>query len=60
MNTTLALTIIGIVQILVGIIFNLIPKEVNKKINPDIPAEAEDIAATFRVIIGGISIAMGV
>ena len=59
MNTTLALTIIGIVQILVGIIFNLIPKEVNKKINPDIPAEAEDIAATFRVIIGGISIAMG-
>ena len=60
MNTTLALTIIGIVQILVGIIFNLIPKEVNKKINPDIPAEAEDIAATFRIIIGGISIAMGV
>ena len=60
MSTTLALTIIGIVQILVGIIFNLIPKEVNKKINPDIPAEAEDIAATFRVIIGGISIAMGV
>ena len=60
MNTTLALTIIGIVQILVGIIFNLIPKEVNKKINPDIPDEAEDIAATFRVIIGGISIAMGV
>ena len=53
MNTTLALTIIGIVQILVGIIFNLIPKEVNKKINPDIPAEAEDIAATFRVIIEG-------
>ena len=32
MNTTLALTIIGIVQILVGIIFNLIPKEVNKKL----------------------------
>ena len=60
MNTTLALTIIGIVQILVGIIFNLIPKEVNKKINPDIPAEAEDIAATFRVILGGISIGMGV
>ena len=60
MNTTLALTIIGIVQILVGIIFNLIPKKVNKKINPDIPSEAEDIAATFRVIIGGISIAMGV
>lgn len=60
MNTTLALTIIGIVQILIGIIFNLIPKEVNKKINPDIPDEAEDIAATFRIIIGGISIAMGV
>ena len=60
MDTTLTLTIIGVVQVLVGIIFNIIPKEVNKKINPDIPTEAENIAATFRVILGAISIAMGV
>ena len=60
MDTMLTLTIIGVVQVLVGIIFNLIPKEVNKKINPDIPTEAENIAATFRVILGAISIAMGV
>ena len=59
MDTNLALTIIGIVLILVGIIFNVIPKQVNKKINPDIPVEAENIAATFRVIIGGIAIAIG-
>ena len=30
-----------------------------KKINPDIPVEAESIAATFRVIIGGIAFALG-
>ena len=60
MDTALTLTIIGVVQILVFVIFNLIPKGVNKKINPDIPPEAENIAATFRVILGGISIAMGV
>ena len=59
MDTNLALTIIGIVLMLVGVIFNVIPKQVNKKINPDIPAEAENIAATFRVIIGGIAIALG-
>ena len=59
MDTNLALTIIGIVLMLVGVIFNVIPKQVNKKINPDIPVEAESIAATFRVIIGGIAFALG-
>ena len=59
MDTNLALTIIGVVLMLVGVIFNVIPKQVNKKINPDIPAEAESIAATFRVIIGGIAFALG-
>ena len=32
MNTSMALTIIGNVMILVGIIVNVIPKVVNKKI----------------------------
>ncbi|SVA77624.1 uncharacterized protein METZ01_LOCUS130478, partial [marine metagenome] len=41
MDTNLALTIIGVVLMLVGVIFNVIPKQVNKKINPDIPVEAE-------------------
>ena len=59
MDTNLALTIIGVVLMLVGVIFNVIPKQVNKKINPDIPVEAESIAATFRVIIGGIAFALG-
>ncbi len=59
MDTNLALTIIGAVLMLVGVIFNVIPKQVNKKINPDIPVEAESIAATFRVIIGGIAFALG-
>ena len=59
MDTNMALTIIGVVLMLVGVIFNVIPKQVNKKINPDIPAEAENIAATFRVIIGGIAFALG-
>ena len=59
MDTNLALTIIGVVLMLVGVIFNVIPKQVNKKINTDIPVEAESIAATFRVIIGGIAFALG-
>ena len=59
MDTNMALTIIGVVLMLVGVIFNVIPKQVNKKINPDIPVEAESIAATFRVIIGGIAFALG-
>ena len=59
MDTNMALAIIGVVLMLVGVIFNVIPKQVNKKINPDIPVEAESIAATFRVIIGGIAFALG-
>jgi len=38
---------------------NKITELLNKKINPDIPVEAESIAATFRVIIGGIAFALG-
>ena len=45
--------------VLVGVVFYIIPKQVNKAINPDIPVEAENIVATFRVIIGGIAIALG-
>ena len=60
METSLALTIIGIVLILVGIIFNAIPKIVNQKIMGGLAPEAENPAAALRVAIGGISIAVGI
>ena len=60
MDTSLALTIIGSVMILVGIIFNAIPKVVNEKIMGELHPEAVNIAALFRVILGGIAIAIGV
>ena len=60
METSLALTIIGIVLTLVGIIFNAIPKIVNQKIMGNLSSEAENPAAALRVAIGGISIAVGI
>ena len=60
METSLALTIIGIVLTLVGIIFNAIPKIVNQKIMGGLAPEAENPAAALRVAIGGISIAVGI
>ena len=60
MDTSLALTIIGSVMILVGLIFNAIPKVVNEKIMGELHPEAVNIAALFRVILGGIAIAIGV
>ena len=60
METSLALTIIGIVLTLVGIIFNAIPKIVNQKIMGGLASEAENPAAALRVAIGGISIAVGI
>ena len=60
METSLALTIIGIVLTLVGIIFNAIPKIVNQKIMGGLAPEAENPAAALRVAIGGITIAVGI
>ena len=59
MDTTLALTIIGSVMILVGIIFNAIPKVVNEKIMGQLPEDAVGISALFRVVLGGFGIAIG-
>ena len=59
METNLALTIIGSVLILVGIIFNAVPKFVNKKIMGQLPKEAVEISALFRVVLGGLAIAIG-
>ena len=59
METNLALTIIGTVMILVGMIFNAIPKVVNEKIMGKLPEEAVGISALFRVVLGGLAIAIG-
>ena len=59
MAPNLALTIIGSILILVGIIFNAIPKLVNEKIMGQLPNEAVDISALFRVVLGGLAIAIG-
>ena len=59
METNLALTIIGTVMILVGLIFNAIPKVVNEKIMGKLPEEAVGISALFRVVLGGLAIAIG-
>ena len=59
METNLALTIIGTVMILVGLIFNAIPKVVNEKIMGKLPEEAVSISALFRVVLGGLAIAIG-
>ena len=60
METSLALTIIGGVLTLVGIIFNAIPEIVNQKIMGDLGEEAARVAAGLRVAIGGIAIAVGI
>jgi len=49
METSLALTIIGSVLILVGVIFNVIPKVVNQKVLGDLAEEAVNPAAAFRI-----------
>ena len=59
MDTNLALTIIGSALILVGVIFNAIPKVINEKIMGEIPEDAVNISALFRVVLGGFGIAIG-
>ena len=59
MDTTLALTIIGIVLSIIGIVFIAIPKIVNEKTMSDLPKEAVDISALFRAANGGLGLALG-
>ena len=49
METSLVLTIIGSVLILVGVIFNAIPKVVNQKPMGDLSEGAVNPAAAFRI-----------
>ena len=59
MDTTLALTIIGIVLSIIGIVFIAIPKVVNEKTMSDLPKEAVGISALFRAANGGLGLALG-
>ena len=59
MEASLALTIIGTVLILVGLIFNAIPVLVNKQIMGDLAEEAINPAAALRTVLGGTAIAVG-
>ena len=59
METSLALTIIGSVLTLVGVLFNAIPKVANQKIMGDLAEEAVNPAAALRTVIGGAALAFG-
>ena len=59
MEASLALTIIGTVLILVGLIFNAIPVLVNKQIMGDLAEEAINPAAALRTVLGGSAMAVG-
>ena len=60
MVTKVALTIIGCVLTLVGIIFNLIPKQINQKFMGDITEEESQVAAAFRIILGALGMTFGI
>ena len=60
MDSTIAFTIIGCVLSLVGIIFNLFPKQINKKLMGKLTDEATKVSAEFRVILGALGITFGI
>ena len=59
MDTNLALTIIGSVMTVIGVVFIAIPKVVNEKTMNDLPIEAVNISALFRTANGGLGLALG-
>ena len=59
MDTNLALTIIGSVLTVIGVVFIAIPKVVNEKTIDGLPTEAVNIAAVFRSANGGLGLALG-
>ena len=59
MDTNLALSIIGSILTLIGVVFIAVPKVVNEKTMNDLPEEAVDISALFRTANGGLGLALG-
>ena len=45
---------------LVGIIFNLIPKQINQKLMGDLTEEVSQVAAAFRIILGALGMTFGI
>ena len=60
MDPSNAFIIIGCVLALVGIIFNLFPKQINKKLMGELTEEASQVAAGFRIILGALGITLGI
>ena len=60
MDSAVAFTIIGCVLGLVGIIFNIFPKQINQKLMGDLTEEAAQVSAGFRIILGGVGITMAI
>ena len=59
MDTNLALTIIGSVLTVIGVVFIAVPKVVNEKTIDGLHTEAVNIAAVFRSANGGLGLALG-
>ena len=59
METSLALTIIGSVLTLDGVLFNAIPEIVNQKVLGDLVKAQVNPAAALRTVIGGAALAFG-
>ena len=60
MDSSIAFTIIGCVLAFVGIMFNIFPKQINKKLMGDLDEEASQVAAGFRIILGSLGITLGI
>ena len=60
MDTAVAFTIIGCVLGFVGIMFNIFPKQINKKLMGDLSEEASQVSAGFRIILGGVGITLAI
>ena len=60
MDTSVAFSIIGCVLGFVGIMFNIFPKQINRKLMGDLSEEASQVSAGFRIILGGIGITLAI
>ena len=60
MDSAVAFTIVGCVLGFVGIIFNIFPKQINQKLMGDLTEEASQVSAGFRIILGGVGIALAI
>ena len=60
MDTSVAFTIIGFVLGFVGIMFNIFPKQINRKLMGDLSEEASQVSAGFRIILGGVGITLAI